>query len=194
MKSVIVLLLASVSAVKVSRHDCGCQQPDITCPPPNYQLNCQKPESAGYGKISSTTKEQTQEAAQAKNLYEKEEDQLKWEGKQNEAYTSNSEQQGSGEITEVMNISGEFEADQQLTDTHCQKDARNAKGATCFKRESMQHLNEIRDCSASTAIAQQSFGEGSQDCQDDDDEDDHPYFCGCQEAPKVEKKAPCSWY
>jgi hypothetical protein len=42
-----------------------------------------------------------------------------------------------------MKICGEFEAEQAITSTHCQKEAQNGKGATCFKRESMQHLNEI---------------------------------------------------
>ena len=59
-----------------------------------------------------------------------------------------------------MNICGEFEAEQQLTDTHCQKDARNGKGATCFKRESMQHLNEIQNCCQKSEMAKDVFAGG----------------------------------
>jgi hypothetical protein len=77
-------------------------------------------------------------------LFEHEEDKLEFNGGNSEC--SSNEKQSSGNLisTEIINLSGEYDASEQKTDTHAVKECSTGKGATCFKRESAQHLNEIR--------------------------------------------------
>lgn len=70
---------------------------------------------------------------------------MRWQGENNEAESQ--EQKSCGEFTasQFVKIKGEFEATEELTDTHASKSAETTKGAGCFRRESKQHLNAV-DC------------------------------------------------
>jgi len=66
MKSTIILLLvAATNAVTLTQLPCNAATIEAACdsgvcPPPKYCLNCPAPSGNGYGRISSTSKEQTQ--------------------------------------------------------------------------------------------------------------------------------------
>jgi type II secretory pathway pseudopilin PulG len=106
-------------------------------------LNCPQPQSNGYGKITQKSKEQQQEAAEARNQYEHEQDQLAYEGQNNECQSQQFESSGQGCLTEIIDLNGEYEAQEDLTETQHAKSAEAGKGATCFRREAFQHLNQI---------------------------------------------------
>jgi len=97
----------------------------------------------GYGEINTKSREQSQEAAKSKNQFESEVDTLEYEGKNSECSSKAAEHSGTVCSTEYIVIDGEFDAQQKMTDTHAAKVAQTGKGATCFRRESSQHLNEI---------------------------------------------------
>ena len=131
------------AAVKMGCHPCASNP---TCPAPQAtQLRCPAVgnNGKGYGSISSRSKGQSQSAARADNQFEQEDELLNWDGNNQEA--ENGQSQGSGyEIsTEYITIKGEYNAEEEITDTQAAKVGETGKAANCFRRESAQHLNEI---------------------------------------------------
>jgi hypothetical protein len=73
-------------------------------------------------------------------------------------------------LTECINFSGSYVATEKLSETHAAKDAKTAKGATCFRRESFQHLNQInKPCDFNPLASRDlSTGAGSCDCNEEE--------------------------
>lgn len=160
MKTTILLLLAGVSAIQLESYQ-DCTAPKRVCPQPEYKLSCPKPQSAGYGKITSRSKEQQQEAAEARNQYDHQNAQLAYEGQNNQVESQKEESSGQGSLTEIINISGTYAAEQKLTETEHGKSAETGKGATCFRREAFQHLNQIGKTCDYDALSDRNLNNGA---------------------------------
>ena len=136
----LALLFAAVAA---SLKQCGCDSVDGKCPQPVYTLNCPPIDSKGYGEINAKSREEAQEKANAENQYESENERLKWEGTNSECSSEKGERTGELVSSETITLSGSFDASHEGDECHAGKVGHAGKGATCFKRESTQHLNEL---------------------------------------------------
>lgn len=144
----VAALLASASAIKLS----PCATPCFASPLPaesygpicaDTVISCGDIRSPGYGQITAKSKGKSQNAAKADNEYESVQETLKWDGADREQEKTESEKEACLISKEVVKISGSFEADQDITEAQAAKVAESGKSATCFRRESKQHLNEI---------------------------------------------------
>lgn len=85
--------------------------------------------------------------AKADNEFESVEEQLKWSGNGSENQQTGSEGEAVTVSKEVVKINGQYEAEEDISECQASKVAQSAKSATCFRRESKQHLDEICDSS-----------------------------------------------
>lgn len=122
-------------------------------------LSCPDLVTAGYGKISSQTKAQSKNAAKADNEYDSVQEQLKYSGDEADKEQGSSQGESCLVSKEVISLSGKWEASSDETFTQAAKVAESAKSATCFRRESKQHLNEVCDPSLVPLAGQEILGE-----------------------------------
>lgn len=178
--SLLAFIAGSASAATIKGWDCNnlaaCSQPKPepcapapapvcgVCPQPDYKLCCTKPIAAETGKLTSKTKEEQKDVAEAKNQYEAENDQLQYEGQNNECRSEKQESSSQGCQTEIININGEYNAEQKLTDTQHGKSAETNKGATCYRKEIFKYLNQIGKACDYQAPIQSCCGQARPSC------------------------------
>jgi hypothetical protein len=175
MRTIIALFLGVATAITMKSCPASVSS---GCPVPiANQLNCPcvKNDGQGYGSISSRSKGQSQSAARADNQFEQEDDTINWDGNNQEA--ENGASQGSAYTisTQYITINGEYNAEEQITDTQAAKVGETGKAANCFRRESSQHLGEIAGQSLPEPLAGRQLAD-----------------CNCDYAP-AEYSSKCCW-
>jgi translation initiation factor IF-2 len=100
-------------------------------------------QTKGYGSITSRSKGHSKNAAKADNQFDAVQEKLQWQGQDKEQESASSEDASCLLKKEVVTIKGQFDAQQDLSEAMAAKQAQSAKSATCLRRESKQHMNEL---------------------------------------------------